>query len=95
MIRNRKSYIILIGLVLVVFFMLFQLFLGKDRILRQQEISAEIAEYKAEIDSLNHVIEERNKEIERLTKDSLYKEELLRTRYGMSRKEEKVFRMVK
>ena len=51
--------------------------------------------YQEQIDSLNKVIETRNELIQKLKTDSLYKEEILRTRYGMSREDEKVFQLVK
>ena len=72
-----------------------QIFFGKNS-LRQQRIMAKtIATYQSTIDSLNNVIEERDIEIERLKKDSLYKVEILRTHYGMSIKGEKVFQLSK
>ena len=46
------------------------------------------------MDSLNALIEQYKKEIELLENDSLYKEGVLRSRYGMSRKGEKVFQLV-
>ena len=58
-------------------------------------IAKEIELYQEQIDSLNKVIETRNELIQKLKTDSLYKEEILRTRYGMSRQDEKVFQLVK
>lgn len=75
--------------------MLSQLFFGKNSISQQRLVAQEIAEYQHQIDSLEKLIEARNLEIERLKGDSLYKEEILRTRYGMSEKGEKVFQLVK
>lgn len=91
---NKKICIFVAILLLLLLFTLFELFFGRDSILRQKQLSAEIAAYQAEIDSLNKVIDKRNEEIERLTHDSLYKESILRTRYGMSRDGEKVFQLV-
>ena len=68
---------------------------GKNSLKQQQKITENIARYEAQIDSLQHAIDSCNIEIERLKNDSLYKENLLRTRYGMSRKGERVFQMVK
>lgn len=76
-------------------FMVFQLLFGKNSIPEQRDLSKEIELYQAEIDSLNKVIAERNELIKKIKTDSLYKEELLRTRYGMSRKGEKVFQFVR
>ena len=75
--------------------MVFHLLFGKDSFPEQRRIAREIELYQAEIDSLNKVIEERDKLIQKLKTDSLYKEEILRTRYGMSRENEKVFQLVK
>ena len=68
---------------------------GKNSLKQQQKITQDIARFEAQIDSLQHAIDSCNIEIERLKNDSLYKENLLRTRYGMSRKGERVFQMVK
>jgi cell division protein FtsB len=91
---NKKIYIFVAVLLVLILLTLFELFIGKNSLLQQKELSAEIAAYQAEIDSLKEVIEARNAEIERLQNDSLYKESILRTRYGMSRDSEKVFQLV-
>lgn len=82
--------ILIIATVVVTFQMLF----GKNSLQQQRRVSREIAAYQQQIDSLQHVIEERNAIIERLKTDSLYQEEVIRTRFGMSRKGEKVFQLV-
>ncbi len=88
---------LLIGSVTVIAFafLVFHLLFGKDSIPEQRRIAREIELYQKQIDSLNKVIEERNELIQKLKTDSLYKEEILRTRYGMSREDEKVFQLVK
>lgn len=89
---------ILIGIAVTIItlaFMVFQLLFGKNSIPEQRSISADIERYQAQIDSLNNVIMQRNELIKKLKTDSLYKEEILRTRYGMSRKGEKVFQFVR
>lgn len=91
---NKKICIFVAILLLLLLFTVFELLFGRNSLLLQKQISAEIAAYQAEIDSLNQVIEDRNKEIDRLMHDSLYKESILRTRYGMSRDGEKVFQLV-
>ena len=88
---------LLIGSVTVIAFafLVFHLLFGKDSIPEQRRIAREIELYQKQIDSLSKVIEERNELIQKLKTDSLYKEEILRTRYGMSRQDEKVFQLVK
>ena len=88
-------YLIVIATIIAFAFMVFHLLFGKDSFPEQRRIAREIELYQAEIDSLNKVIEERDKLIQKLKTDSLYKEEILRTRYGMSRENEKVFQLVK
>ena len=58
-------------------------------------IAKEIELYQKKIDSLGKVLENREQLIQKLKTDSLYKEEILRTHYGMSRENEKVFQLVK
>ena len=76
-------------------FLVFHLLFGKDSIPEQRRIVKEIELYQKEIDSLTKVIEQRDEIIQKLKTDSLYKEEILRTRYGMSREGEKAFQLVK
>lgn len=92
---HKKIYIVLIVILFLVVVMAIQLLFGQNSIPRQQQVKDEITAYQAQIESLQTVIESRSAEIERLKSDSLYKEEILRTRYGMSKKEEKVFQLVK
>ncbi len=76
-------------------FLVFHLLFGKNSIPEQHRIAKEIELYQMQIDSLTKIIEERDELIQKLKTDSLYKEEILRTRYGMSRENEKVFQLVK
>lgn len=92
---QKKIYILVIVVLFLCAIMVAQLLFGNNSIPRQQQVQAEINNYKAQIDSLENLIESHKQTIERLKTDSLYKEEILRTRYGMSRKDEKVFQMVK
>ena len=94
-VKKRFFWIILFTIVATIAIVISQLMFGKNSLKQQQRITQDIAMYQAQIDSLQHAIDSCNIEIERLKKDSLYKEELLRTRYGMSRKGERVFQMVK
>ncbi|SOD13629.1 cell division protein FtsB [Fibrobacter sp. UWB16] len=88
---------LLIGIATVIAFafLVFHLLFGKDSIPEQRRIVKEIELYQKEIDSLTKVIEQRDELIQKLKTDSLYKEEILRTRYGMSREGEKAFQLVK
>ena len=88
---------LLIGIATVIAFafLVFHLLFGKDSIPEQRRIVKEIELYQKEIDSLTKVIEQRDEIIQKLKTDSLYKEEILRTRYGMSREGEKAFQLVK
>ena len=76
-------------------FLVFHLLFGKNSIPEQHRIAKEIELYQMQIDSLTKIIEERDELIQKLKTDSLYKEEILRTRYGMCRENEKVFQLVK
>jgi len=88
---------LLIGIATVIAFafLVFHLLFGKDSIPEQRRIVKEIELYQKEIDSLTKVLEQRDELIQKLKTDSLYKEEILRTRYGMSREGEKAFQLVK
>ncbi|MBO4830070.1 MAG: septum formation initiator family protein [Fibrobacter sp.] len=76
-------------------FLVFHLLFGKNSIPEQRRIAKEIELYQKKIDSLGKVLENREQLIQKLKTDSLYKEEILRTHYGMSRENEKVFQLVK
>ena len=91
----RTRILIWIATGIAIAFLVFQVLFGKNSIPEQHRISKEIEFYQKQIDSLNKVIESRNELINKLKTDSLYKEEILRTRYGMSRQDEKVFQLVK
>jgi cell division protein FtsB len=94
-VKKRFFWIILFTIVATIAIVISQLMFGKNSLKQQQKVTQDIAKYEAQIDSLKHAIDSCNIEIERLKNDSLYKENLLRTRYGMSRKGERVFQMVK
>ena len=91
----RTRILIWIATGIAIAFLVFQVLFGKNSIPEQRKISKEIELYQKQIDSLNKVIESRNELINKLKTDSLYKEEILRTHYGMSREDEKVFQLVK
>lgn len=91
---HRKIYIAIIAVLFLLFIVAAQLLFGKNSIPRQNQVKKDIATYQAQVDSLNALIEQYKKEIELLENDSVYKESILRTRYGMSRKGEKVFQLV-
>ena len=92
---HKRIYIAVIAFMFFIGILLLQLFFSKGNLIEQRNVAQQIAEYEFKIDSLKQVIEERTQEIERLQNDSLHKEEIIRTRYGMSREGEKVFQMVK
>ena len=91
---HKRIYIAVIAFMFFIGILLLQLFFSKGNLIEQRNVAQQIAEYEFKIDSLKQVIEERTQEIERLQNDSLHKEEILRTRYGMSREGEKVFQML-
>lgn len=92
---NKRLLIFIALVVLAITSVGFQLMFGKNSLKQQHKVSHDIELYQAKIDSLKHALDSCDIEIERLKNDSLYKEGLLRTRYGMSRKGERVFQMVK
>ena len=91
---HKKIYIAIIAVLFLLSIVVAELLFGKNSIPRQKQVKQEIAMYQAKVDSLNALIEQYKKEIELLENDSLYKEGILRSRYGMSRKGEKVFQLV-
>lgn len=92
---HKKIYAVLIAIVILIAIMAVQLIFGQNSIPRQQRVKEDIARYQDQIDSLQKVIEGYQNEIERIKTDSLYKEFILRTRYGMTTKDEKAFQLVK
>ena len=92
---HKKIYAVLIAIVILIAIMAVQLIFGQHSIPRQQRVKEDIARYQDQIDSLQKVIEGYQNEIERIKTDSLYKESILRTRYGMTTKDEKAFQLVK
>ncbi|MBR2210615.1 MAG: septum formation initiator family protein [Fibrobacter sp.] len=91
---HKKKYIAIIAVLFLLSIVITELLFGKNSIPRQKQVKQEIAMYQAKVDSLNALIEQYKKEIELLENDSIYKEGILRSRYGMSRKGEKVFQLV-
>ena len=91
---HKKKYIAIIAVLFLLSIVVAELLFGKNSIPRQKQVKQEIAMYQAKVDSLSALIEQYKKEIELLENDSIYKEGILRSRYGMSRKGEKVFQLV-
>ena len=91
---HKKKYIAIIAVLFLLSIVVAELLFGKNSIPRQKQVKQEIAMYQAKVDSLNALIEQYKKEIELLENDSIYKEGILRSRYGRSRKGEKVFQLV-
>jgi cell division protein FtsB len=92
---HKRIYIAVIAFIFFIGILLLQLFFSKGNLIEQGKVAQQIAEYEFKVDSLKKIIQNDSLEIDRLLHDSLYKEEILRTRYGMSREGEKVFQMVK
>lgn len=92
---SKRLFISLLVLTLATIVVVFSLVFGKNSIRQQHRLTREINSYQTTIDSLQKIIDERNVTIQRLRNDSLYIEEQLRTKYGMSRKGERVFQFVK
>ena len=92
---HKRIYIVLAVVLFLMIVMGSQLIFGDNSLPRQKQIANQIVIYQKQIDSLEQVIDNHKLEIERLKHDSLYKEQILRTHYGMSRKGEKVFQQVK
>lgn len=91
---NKRLFFFAGVIIIAIIAMVSQVFFGKNSLSQQRYVAHDIAAYQAKIDSLEKVIETRNVQIERLKTDSLYKAEILRTRYGMTQKDEKVFQLV-
>ena len=63
-------------------------------ILDQITLSNQIKSLKIEIDSLKNELHSTQEQVKKLKNDSLYMETIVRTKLGMSRKGEKVFRFI-
>lgn len=92
---NKLLWIFLLAVAIAIMTVTFQVLFGKNSISQQHKVAQDIELYQHQIDSLQHAIDSCDIEIKRLKTDSLYKESLLRTRYGMTRKGEKAFQLVK
>ena len=92
---HKKIYIFVLAFLFLIGVLVLQLFFSKGNLFEQKKIELLITEYEFKVDSLKGVIDDYKSELERLQNDSLYKEQILRTKYGMSREGEKVFQMVK
>lgn len=92
---HKRIYIAVIAFMFFIGILFLQLFFSKGNLIEQRKVAQQIAEYEFKVDSLMQIIQKDSLEIDRLLNDSLYKEEILRTKYGMSREGEKVFQMVK
>ena len=92
---HKRIYIAVIAFMFFIGILFLQLFFSKGNLIEQRKVAQQIAEYEFKVDSLKQIIQKDSLEIDRLLNDSLYKEEILRTKYGMSREGEKVFQMVK
>lgn len=92
---NKSILIYFLALLVAIVLVVAHVVFGKNSIRQQNQIKREIATYQVTIDSLQKIIDEKSVVLERLQNDSLYIEEQLRVKYGMSRKGERVFQFVK
>lgn len=92
---SKNLLIFSLALLVAIIVVISHLFFGKNSLRQQHRLQKEIAAEQHQIDSLQRIIDEGNIVIKRLQTDSLYIEKQLRTKYGMSRKGEKVFQFVK
>jgi cell division protein FtsB len=63
-------------------------------ILAQITLSNQLEKLKLEIDSLKRELQSNRERVKKTKNDSLYMETLVRTKLGMSRKGEKIFRFI-
>ena len=63
-------------------------------ILDQITLSNQLKTLKIEIDSLKYELRSTQEQVKKLKNDSLYMETIVRTKLGMSRQGEKVFRFI-
>ncbi len=82
----------LAGVILVWVF--WQMILAPGGLLQQHALAERNRELQGSLDSLRQMVREREVEISRLEHDTAYIEYIARTRLGMSRPEERVFRFV-
>jgi cell division protein FtsB len=81
-------------LAILALYLLGKLFLGHNGLIRQFQVQKENEEINLQIDSLEHLLDQKKMEKSRLLYDSLYMEQVARTRYGFSRKGEAVFQFL-
>lgn len=81
-------------LAVLVLYLLGKLFLGNNGLLRQYRIQRGNQELLVSIDSLENVLKQKKEEHHRLLQDTLYIEQIARTRFGMARPGEKVFQFL-
>ncbi len=67
---------------------------GEKGVTEQSILNHQIKELETKIDSLQKEVELKKEIRERLLRDTLYIESIARTRFGMSRKNEKVYYFV-
>jgi cell division protein FtsB len=80
------------GVILIWVF--WQMILAPGGLLQQHALAERNRELQGSLDSLRQMVREREVEISRLEHDTAYIEYIARTRLGMSRPEERVFRFV-
>lgn len=83
---------VLLGLLFVI--MVGKLIMGHNGLLRQIEVQQQNSALRKHNDSLHTILHGMEQQKSRLLKDSAYMEEIARTRFGMSKPDEKVYRFL-
>jgi|GEM_PF-876699 len=81
-------------LFLLVLYLVGKLFLENNGLLKQFQIQRKNTEVEQSIDALEQVLQQKKEERSRLLRDTLYLEQLARTKYGMSRRGEIIFQFL-
>ena len=92
-----KKQIQHVGIIIIIAFIVasvWHFFMGQTGVWNQHKLSQRIAELETEQDSLKSEIQKQDFEAMRLLTDTFYIETLARTRYGMSRENEKAYYFV-
>lgn len=88
--KTRTLFIILVIIGILAAFLSFT-FGEKNSWNAQKELKQEISVLRAQKDSLQKELDIRQKRIQKLQEDSIYIENIARTKFGMTRKGEKAF----
>ena len=81
-------------LILLVLYLLGKLFLDHNGLLKQFQVQRMNTDEELSIDSLEYILQQKKEERSRLLRDTLYIEQLARTKFGMSRPGEIIFQFL-